>query len=527
MGVGQILGRLQHENTPYLLALLCISLLSIALRLAFLSQPMRFDEAFTFLRFASKPLSEGLTQYSEPNNHLFHTLLVHVAYSLFGDLPWVIRLPALLAGIALVPLVYYATRQHYNPEAGLLAAAFAGSSSVLIEFSTNARGYMLVCCFFMALLGLAHHLRCLSDRPRWGVFALFTALGMYTIPTMFYPLEIVSAWLLLSILVENTRQPRRVLLASFLLALLLAACLTLVIYLPVIEASGLDSLTGNRYVQALPWQNFVLQIPILLERLWLIWNRDVPVPVQWMLVIGFVTSVIFHRRLARHPIPIVLAAALSLIPTLVVQRVIGFPRTWLFLLPLYFMLASAGIIYLVQVCCQRLEAPRPVFLRTLLKEAQQHVRTLYAALALVVSLALGLSVLQNQSILMSDETGALRGAESFTLLLKDRLQPGDAVLALRPADAPLEYYFRRNGLYAGYLNSELANKTRLFVVVYEPASTLADTLARAGLSSADYGVPELVARIEPASLFAMERLRAPAQKRLPIYPQHLVGNCNP
>ncbi len=90
-------------NRVHYAALITIVLLSIVLRLAFLSQPMRFDEAFTFLRFVSKPLSEGLTNYSEPNNHLFHTLLVHIVYSLFGDSSWVIRLPALLAGIALVP----------------------------------------------------------------------------------------------------------------------------------------------------------------------------------------------------------------------------------------------------------------------------------------------------------------------------------------------------------------------------------------------------------------------------------------
>jgi hypothetical protein len=42
------------------------------------------------------------------------------------------------------------------------------------------------------------------------------------------------------------------------------------------------------------------------------------------------------------------------------------------------------------------------------------------------------------------------------------------------------------------------------VIVYEPASTLGDTLARARLSVDDYGSPELVARVEPASLYLIE-----------------------
>jgi 4-amino-4-deoxy-L-arabinose transferase-like glycosyltransferase len=525
-------------------------LLSVVPRLVYLSQPMRYDEALTFLQFASKPLSEGLSNYSQPNNHLFHTLLVHISYSLFGDQPWVIRLPALLAGIALVPLVYWVTRQHFNPEAGLLAAGLTGSSSVLIEFSTNARGYTLVCCFFVALLGLGYVLRgsargskpLATEKPsplkglissadkRWLVFALLGVLGMYTIPTMLYPLGIVALWLLLSILVEDSGQPRLTLLAYMLSSLLLAAGLTLLLYVPVINVSGMDSLTGNRYVQTLPWQNFVLQIPILLERVWLTWNRDIPLLIQWLLVIGFIVSFIFHQRLACYRIPIVFAM-LWLIPVLLVQRVVGFPRTWLFLLPLYFMLASAGMIYLLRAVLDvgrtRGFAPTtelPHLSAKTHEQAQQHEHTWYALFALIVSLVLSVSVLQSQSILASEETGALRGAAAFTELLVDRLQPGDGVLALLPADAPLEYYFRLNGLSASYLNTDLGNKQRLFVVVYKPATTLADTLARAGLPSGDYGAPELVARVEPASLYQIERLGAPAEKRLPVHPQHLIGH---
>jgi hypothetical protein len=108
--------------------------------------------------------------------------------------------------------------------------------------------------------------------------------------------------------------------------------------------------------------------------------------------------------------------------------------------------------------------------------------------------------------------------------LVDRLQPGDGVLALLPADAPLEYYFRLNGLSGSYLNTDLASKQRLFVVVYKPATTLADTLARAGLSSSEYGAPELLARVEPASLYQIERSGASTEKRLPVQSQHLIGH---
>jgi len=485
----------------YLYTLLVIVLLSAALRVAFLSQPMRFDEAFSYLRFASRPLSEGLTNYSEPNNHLFHTLLVHITTSIFGDQPWAIRLPAFFAGIVLVPLVYTVTRLHYNAEAGLLAAVLTGSSSVLVEFSTNARGYTLVCCCFVALLGLGIILRHCAHVERWLLFAVLAAAGIYTVPTMLYPLGVVAVWLLLSILVEHRGQTRRNLLVSWLLALLLAAGLTTLLYLPTITISGLDSLIGNRYVQPLMWESFTLQIPVLWRQMWLTWNRDIPALLQWILIIGFATSLVFHRRMARHPVPVVLAGALWLIPVLLIQRVVGFPRTWLFLLPLYFIAASGGIFFLIQAFHQRMQALQQGHVA---ERTRRPAPTVYAIAVVLLSGLLGFLVLQSQSILASEETGALVGAEMFASVLKDRLQPGDGIMALRPADAPLEYYFRLNGMSAGSINTDLASKTRLFVVVYEPASTLAEMLARVGLSANDYGAPELVARVESASLYLIE-----------------------
>ena len=91
---------LRGEEKTHLSALLVILLSALAVRLWFLFEPMRYDEAFTFLQFASKPLYRGLSDYSYPNNHPLHTFLVHIAYRIFGNEPWVIRLPAFCAGFS-------------------------------------------------------------------------------------------------------------------------------------------------------------------------------------------------------------------------------------------------------------------------------------------------------------------------------------------------------------------------------------------------------------------------------------------
>ena len=53
----------------YRWTLLAVVAVGAILRLIFLFQPMRYDEAFSFLFFASRPLSEGLSDYAAPNNH--------------------------------------------------------------------------------------------------------------------------------------------------------------------------------------------------------------------------------------------------------------------------------------------------------------------------------------------------------------------------------------------------------------------------------------------------------------------------
>src|SRR5215216_5674591 len=83
-----------------------ITLIALILRLLDLNQSISYDEAYTFIHFASRPYKHILADYSAPNNHIFHTILVRIAYRLFGAQAWVLRLPAFLAGIFMVPAMY-------------------------------------------------------------------------------------------------------------------------------------------------------------------------------------------------------------------------------------------------------------------------------------------------------------------------------------------------------------------------------------------------------------------------------------
>ena len=477
------------EDKIHLLVLFIILLLGMAVRLTFLFQPMRYDEAFSFTHFASKPLSLGLSDYSFPNNHLFHTFLVHLAYSTLGNQPWVIRLPAVLAGIFLVPASYIATRIFYHKDAALLTAGLVASSSILIEYSTNARGYTLVCLIFLVTLTFGAFLMQRVDLSPWVLFSAISATGFYTIPIMLYPFGIVIVWLFLTILLEKSQRDRAVLLQRLGISIAITALLALLLYLPVFLSSGLTAVIGNRFVRPKAWSEFFSQFPASLLSVWQQWSRDIPLAISLFLVFGFFASLLFHRRVCTYRVPVVAAALLWVLPVITVQRVIPFERVWLFFLPLYLGLASAGLSYLLGA--SRFSSARSI---------------VFTTGTLVLTIWLSLNVVQSRSVYYSNETGTLRDAEAIALFLKGYLKSGDRVIASVPSDAPLVYYFNLHEIPLKYFTGDLVSNKRIMVVVNESHhQTLKWFLDRMKLEGVDFNTTEVIRRYDSATLYQINK----------------------
>ena len=484
----------RKEDKIHVCTLFVTVLFGIAVRLVFLFQPIRYDEAFSFTYYASKPLALGLSDYSFPNNHLFHTLLVHLAYSLLGNQPWVIRLPAFIAGILLVPAGYLAARTFYDKHAALLAATMIASSSPLIEYSTNGRGYTLICLIFMVILAVGASL-VHEDKPaRWLLWSALAAVGFYTIPIMLYPFGIAVVWLYLSIICENPPSRRSSLIRSLFVALAAVGLFTFTLYAPVFMSSGLGAVVANRFVAPKSWDDYTGQFPLSLHSVWSQWNRDVPAGVSLVLVLGFVASLVLHKRLNRYRVPLIVAIVVWLVPVLLVQRVVPFERVWLFLLPLYFAIASAGLIYSF----------------SLFESKKVRASALVPAVSVALSLWLGLKVVSSQSVYYSDETGTLRDAQEITVFFQGYLKAGDRVLAGVPSDAPLIYYFDSYGVSREYLRSDLSLSQRVLIVVNESShQTIGEFLHRVKFGLAEFSSPRVIRRYQSATLYEMNRASRP------------------
>jgi len=56
-----------------------------------------------------------------------------------------------------------------------------------------------------------------------------------------------------------------------------------------------------------------------------------------------IAGVVWHRRCSGFRVPYLFTLIAAVLPTLFVQRVVPFERVWLFALPLYFIIAGAGL----------------------------------------------------------------------------------------------------------------------------------------------------------------------------------------
>jgi hypothetical protein len=274
----------------------------------------------------------------------------------------------------------------------------------------------------------------------------------------------------------------------------LAAAITLVLYWPVFVGSGFNAVFGIPSLAAQAsggWEGFTGGIMIRIEAFWDQWNRDFPEVVSVILAVGFAISLVLHGRLARHKVPLALAAILWCVPVMIAMRALPWPRVWLYLLPLYFILVSAGLAWLLGITARpfNILPARPC-----------------AIVALLISIGIGANVAHSRSVYYSEETGTLRNAEEIALAMGPELGPNEKLLAYSPAGAPLLYYFKKHGIPLDRLVSEdRASWDRVYVVVDVPTHTLDWVLRKTGLEVTGYDGPKLFRRYGFAEIYLYQR----------------------
>ena len=393
-----------------------------ALRLLYLGQPMRNDEAYSYLYFALPSLRTAVSDYTLPNNHVFHTVLVWAATRLFGTSPEAIRLPVLIAGVLAVPSAWLAARSLADRRAGLFAAAAVAALPALALYSTNARGYMLIGLATLLLVWLGVRLLDAERLWQWAAIVIIGALGMWTAPVMLYPLGAVSLWLL----VEHVRTqgargaaPFAVRLA---VAMALIAALTALLYLPVIVHAGAASLTQNRFVKPLTLPAMAGQAESFLrgmrELIGLGLSR---IEVVLALVVASLGIAAPGEHRARR-VTLALTTAIWCSALVLITRRPPPPRVLLFLAPLLCLYLGIGLSWLVA----RAKLDRPPV-------------SAFAALLLFAVIAV--QVVRTRAVLESEETDwiGIRDARAVAELVAAG-RGDERIVINRSSGPPVDYY---------------------------------------------------------------------------------------
>ena len=165
-----------------LVALALIVVLALVLRVVRLDAALWYDEVVTLVQYIRLPLGTLVSTYDSLNNHMFYSILAKASVAVFGESAWSLRVPALVFGVASIPVHWLIARRYVGKGEALVVALLLAISYHHIWFSQNARGYTMVLFFtsLSVLCFLRGMERGAAARLAWAGFALAAAGAIYT-----------------------------------------------------------------------------------------------------------------------------------------------------------------------------------------------------------------------------------------------------------------------------------------------------------------------------------------------------------
>jgi hypothetical protein len=490
--------------------LLVVLAIGIFLRVWNLGRSIRYDEATTYLNYASYPIYRGLSNYSYPNNHLFNTLLAHLSMAVFGHTTVALRLPALIAGCLVIPASWLTCRILYNRTAAILTAGCVAAMPTFIEYSINARGYVLQWFFILVMISCSAILcRDASLRTAWLGFVLAAVGGFWCVPTMLVPTSAIVLWMLVDAVANRDIRSRRDLPRKLPWAVLAMALLSAVLYLPPILGSGTAAIFANPFVTSRATSFLDGLLPVA-QAMWVRWFDGVPAAVIWALVGGTAMGLLWNRKVSTQFVPLTLILFFWSLTFAWLRNVVGYPRVWNYLLLAAVMTATAGWSLILNLI-------------------GKHFRSMQIATAGVASLFLtiiiGTSLIRHNTLFLSNETTSLTDIHEVVNFLRTELRPGTALVVAHPAGPIISYELLRADKKLFTSLPDLAKAERVIVVLTKfetreeghPLNEHLALLAAEGpvapsqaayvIDLSAYGQPSLIAKFLSVTIYSFPRKR--------------------
>ncbi|HEY0976811.1 MAG TPA: hypothetical protein VGE21_05030 [Flavobacteriales bacterium] len=418
-------------------------LIGAGLRIHQAAQPITYAEAEAFVSLSSKPWGSIITDQHAISGHIAHALLVKCSTGLFGVSLGALRLPALLAGILALPLFHLLVRSLFNRHIALMALALAAASGPLVELSAVARGFSLTWVFLLLML---HDGRtyAVTERARpLQRMSLWCALGMWCTPAMIFPALLAYAWVMFHIVrtYESTTRRRNL---RVLLSLLLAGCLTALLYIPVLAVHGLDPVISEPGSEPRTWAAFTATQQ---EGAFHLWAWFAGATSMAIALVGWLG--VFHAvKLSGRYRDLVLAMGLTAVLVTFFLLHLGPPEVWVYTIFIFHLSTAISLFYVLKFMQDKLFGG-----------FDERRRTLLACVLLVAVFApLGLRGIHDRIPRFPE---AAQAADWFL----PRLKAQDRVLVALPWDSPIEFHFRSAGIDPRILHQVPTPESRIYVLV--------------------------------------------------------------
>jgi len=178
-------GRLPRRGEPdtsrhaSLLVLAGLILVGLVLRLL-VPRGIWLDEAISIHQARLSLHDMFSTLYNGDRQPPLHDLALWLTIRAFGDGEFAVRLPSLIAGTLVIPVLYELGHELYDRRTGLIAAAFAAASPMLVWYSQEVRMYEFEALF--GLLALLTQLRVVrkASMGNWAAYILATAAVLWS-----------------------------------------------------------------------------------------------------------------------------------------------------------------------------------------------------------------------------------------------------------------------------------------------------------------------------------------------------------
>ncbi len=413
------------------------------LRILRINESVTYDEALTYVHYAGQSFGFLFSDYLFTSNQILYSALARISTLVFGVHAWSLRLPALVAGILVMPLCYAFARYVFNRHIAVIMLCLIAVSGPLVEYSAMARGYSLVWLFTIAALLAARHFVKSENLVSGLLIAVFTSLGMWATPDMAYPALMVYAWTLF-MLVANYQSTIRRRMFKLIGSALLACGLVFLFYAPVVVVHSLDQLLHHPSAEVNTWTTFVNTQQDRAFDLWAYFTGTA----STLLAFAGAVAVVYAAYVSVKYRFLLFALLLATVPLVIIQHEVAPPAVWTFSLMVLHLGSAIGLFYLLKVVRDKLV---PAFTKS--------QRTLVAGSFVLV--LLGWLGIRGEG----DTVERFPEAQRAAAWLGVNVRPDDRVCVQLPWDAPVAFYLDCERKATVSLRGPITPSGRVYVLV--------------------------------------------------------------